>query len=206
MTFIRNIMNWRATYWIRPFYQALWSLLLQEPWKGLGINNSIKQLNPQLTKLALTFWPNKSAGRLKVYSSKLFLRWIKTVRNKWVKVKASKSPRIKMSACSPHLWCTIEPRWFPTGTRQKRKTISRRATIWYHIWKQIHKNTRRRDERTRTVRPICCVGVWPTAGGGLRQHGNQACECFNQSHSERESQKLGQRLLVLNWILTGSRE
>lgn len=40
MTFIRNIMNWRATYWIRPFYQALWSLLLQEPWKGLGINNS----------------------------------------------------------------------------------------------------------------------------------------------------------------------
>lgn len=110
-----------------------------------------------------------------------------------------------MSACSPHLWCTIEPRWFPTVTRQKRKTISRRATIWYHIWKQIHKNTRRRDERTRTVPPICCVGVRPTAGG-LHQHGNQARERFNQSHSERESQKLGQRLPVLNWILTGSRE
>lgn len=35
-TLILTIMNWRATYWIPPSYQALWSLLSQEPWKRLG--------------------------------------------------------------------------------------------------------------------------------------------------------------------------
>lgn len=49
-TLILAIMNWMATYWIPPSYQALWSLLSQEPWKGLGCDQYLWQTKEKKIK------------------------------------------------------------------------------------------------------------------------------------------------------------
>lgn len=123
---------------------------------------------------------------------------------------------------SAYLWCTIALRWFPTERKRGESTpINMWQIIWDHGLKysrcttNICPSDRQRSSKMRknesvvegTALPILHVCGWPAAGG-FHQHGNRACkcmsECFNQSRSERERQQPGQRLLVLNWILTGS--